>query len=194
MQPPSPKKMALLLIGKDLILSKGFAATPIDEICEAAEVTKGAFFHYFKNKVDYGSQLLDHIWEPMRQMQESALEKETVPLQHLHNNIDFVKTFVQDDARLIGILMQELGETQPNIRHKGQGFFQEWGDYVLKLVSEAKSLYAPAADFEPRHIMQFIISTIEGIPTIARQFGPESVEPTITHLKNYLDILFQIKR
>jgi TetR/AcrR family transcriptional repressor of nem operon len=35
-----------------LMRIKGYNATTVDDICAAASVTKGAFFHYFKSKED----------------------------------------------------------------------------------------------------------------------------------------------
>ena len=37
-----------------VIRSQGYAATTVDELCFAAGVTKGAFFHHFKSKEDLG--------------------------------------------------------------------------------------------------------------------------------------------
>ncbi len=33
-----------------LVREKGYAATTVDQVCEKAGLTKGAFFHYFKSK------------------------------------------------------------------------------------------------------------------------------------------------
>ena len=35
-----------------VIRTKGYTATTVDDICVAAGVTKGSFFHYFKSKED----------------------------------------------------------------------------------------------------------------------------------------------
>ena len=190
----STKRDDLLRSGKDLVLSKGFAATSVEEICEAAGVTKGAFFHYFKSKVDYGMQLLDYTWEPMHQMQARERGDEALPLDQLHDYIDFATDFVRADARLMGILMQELRESNPEVARKGQGVFGSFVEHMHALVAEAKNRYAPDADFDTREVNAFIIATIEGIPTIVGQMGEQHVDPTLKHLKGYLDILFHIQR
>lgn len=41
---------ALLEKARELVLEQGLAATSVDEICAAAGVTKGCFFHYFESK------------------------------------------------------------------------------------------------------------------------------------------------
>src|SRR5262249_4624065 len=43
-------KQKLLDAAQELMLAKGYTATSVDEICEAARLTKGSFFHYFEGK------------------------------------------------------------------------------------------------------------------------------------------------
>ena len=45
-------KRKLVDAGVKLMRAHGFNATTVDEICAAAGVTKGGFFHYFKSKDD----------------------------------------------------------------------------------------------------------------------------------------------
>ena len=37
-----------------LIRAQGYSATSVDDLCAAAGVTKGAFFHHFKSKEELG--------------------------------------------------------------------------------------------------------------------------------------------
>src|SRR5688572_30283905 len=43
------------------IVEKGFAATSIDELVEAAGITKSGFFYHFKDKNDLARQLLERF-------------------------------------------------------------------------------------------------------------------------------------
>ena len=47
-----------------VIRAKGYSATTVDDLCQAADVTKGGFFHHFKSKDELAlaaaAQMLRH--------------------------------------------------------------------------------------------------------------------------------------
>ena len=47
---PHASKTRLLDAALQVIRTKGYAATTVDDICAAAGLTKGSFFHHFKGK------------------------------------------------------------------------------------------------------------------------------------------------
>ncbi|MDQ4088023.1 MAG: TetR/AcrR family transcriptional regulator [Pseudomonadota bacterium] len=51
----------ILDIAYDAIVHKGFAATSIEELVEAAGITKSGFFYHFKDKNDLARQLLERF-------------------------------------------------------------------------------------------------------------------------------------
>jgi AcrR family transcriptional regulator len=48
-------------VAYDSIVQKGFAATSIEELVEAAGITKSGFFYHFKDKNDLARQLFDRF-------------------------------------------------------------------------------------------------------------------------------------
>jgi TetR/AcrR family transcriptional regulator, transcriptional repressor for nem operon len=48
--PAAPARTRLLDAALGVIRAKGYAATTVEELCRAAGVTKGAFFHHFPSK------------------------------------------------------------------------------------------------------------------------------------------------
>ena len=50
----------LLDAARDTIRRSGYATTSVDELCQAAAVTKGAFFHHFKSKEALGVAAARH--------------------------------------------------------------------------------------------------------------------------------------
>jgi len=48
LEPRHDSKTKLLNAALHVIRAKGYTATRVEDICEAAGVTKGSFFHHFK--------------------------------------------------------------------------------------------------------------------------------------------------
>ena len=57
-QPPHQSKAKLLDAAVRVIRTKGYIATTVDDLCHAAGVTKGSFFHHFDSK----EQLAIAVW------------------------------------------------------------------------------------------------------------------------------------
>lgn len=184
------RKEQLLIQGKSLILSKGYTATTIDEIVKGADITKGAFYYFFKSKDEFAQELLDYNWQPVRQAQKELRQQDIDPLEHLYQHIDFMVEFVPEHGRLMGIISNELSETHPQIGEQMQGFFREWTEYLEEIVTMTKAKYVPDSDLIPKHLMEFILMTIEGAPIVKRQLGTDSVAHAIQHLKMYIDSTF----
>ena len=55
-----PSKTKLLDAALRVIRAKGYSATRIEDICSAAGVTKGSFFHHFNSKEDLALAAVDY--------------------------------------------------------------------------------------------------------------------------------------
>ena len=53
-------KTKLLDAALKVIRSKGYSATKLDDVCAAAGVTKGSFFHHFSGKEDLALAAVRH--------------------------------------------------------------------------------------------------------------------------------------
>src|SRR5882724_12130501 len=56
-------KTKLLDAALTVIRTKGYSATTVDDICHAAGVTKGSFFHHFKSKDELALAAAEHFSE-----------------------------------------------------------------------------------------------------------------------------------
>src|SRR5260370_7226968 len=67
----SSAKTKLLDAALSVIRAKGYSATTVDDICQAAGVTKGGFFHHFRSKEELAvsaagrfSSMADALFSP----------------------------------------------------------------------------------------------------------------------------------
>src|SRR5215467_15538476 len=73
-----------------VIRQQGYSATTVDDICGAAGVTKGAFFHHFASKQDLGVAAATHFGQMAARLFGSAPYTEFAdPLDRLLGYIDF---------------------------------------------------------------------------------------------------------
>lgn len=85
---------AILNAALALMRKKGFDAVTVRDICKAAGITTGAFYHHFKSK----EELFNKGFAPLDQYMQAALEREPVndPAQRLkcilYHYADFIET------------------------------------------------------------------------------------------------------
>ncbi|HZC91313.1 MAG TPA: TetR/AcrR family transcriptional regulator [Mycobacterium sp.] len=62
-RPPNPEvRNRLLAAGLDLVHTRGFAASGVKDITDAAGVPKGSFYAYFPSKEAFAEAILENYW------------------------------------------------------------------------------------------------------------------------------------
>src|SRR4051812_24690720 len=85
-------KRRLVDAGVNLMRARGFNGTSLDDICSAAGVTKGGFFHYFKSKDELAKTAVQEFRQgKARDLQDAPFRKLADPLDRIFGRIEFVK-------------------------------------------------------------------------------------------------------
>ena len=142
----------LVGVGTDLLRRNGYTATTVDEICSAAGLTKGAFFHHFPSKEALAAECL-HQWPAtMASLHRSAAYQSIDdPVEKVLASIDFIIEILKNPdvhkSCLAGTMVQEVSETNPVLRDAAQACFVQGQAYFQSLLDEA--CRRPQAN--PRH-------------------------------------------
>ena len=192
-----PTRLKLLEAAQQLMLTKGFPATTLDEICAAAGVTKGSFFHYFAGKEDLGKAVLEHFMTCRFQaVQAAPFRGKRDPLQRVYGYVDFVIEMSQDPSTIQGCLLgsfaQDLSDTHPEIRAQCGRHFDQWAQALKQELDGAKKKYAPKATFNTQSLSEHFIAVVEGalILVKAKRDG-KILGQQLRHFKRYLQSLFE---
>src|SRR5262245_66686816 len=119
--PDSVTREKLLDAALGLMLAEGYTATSVDEVCQAAGVTKGSFFHYFEGKEHLGKLLAERFAASAQlRFRSASFHHKKDPLDRVFGRVDFFIGLSRDPQAsrgcLLGTFVQELSATHPAIR------------------------------------------------------------------------------
>lgn len=190
----------LLDAALQVIRTKGYAATTVEDICQQAGLTKGSFFHHFKSKDDLALGATAH-WEAMTEnfFAAAPYHKSDDPLQRLLGYVDFRGAILQGELHdytcLLGTLVQETYATHPDIRAACERSMSRHVAALTREVEAAKRRYAPRARWSAESVGYFIQATLQGSFVFAKaRQSPEVVRENLKHLRRYLEALFNQSR
>jgi len=193
-------KDKLLAAACRLMQTKGFVATGVEDVCAAAGVTKGAFFHYFPSKEALGLAVVEaRVKEYAGAFEAAPFMKEADPLKRLHGYLDAVIAFNRNSAQpvgcLVGILAQELAETHPEVRSFCVESFEALRRFLEGLIEAARVAYAPRAAIDTRGLADHFIAVLQGALILARvRRDRRVIETQVEHFRAYLNTLFGVGR
>jgi TetR/AcrR family transcriptional repressor of nem operon len=198
---PNPKAREKLLDAAErTMLRKGFEAASLDDICQAAGLTKGSFFHYFRNKNQVAAEAVKRFYQRGREMFRTApYQKLADPLKRVHGFLDLVARIGVDgkmaDGCLIGIVAQEMSATNPELRRTCADCFSEWATGLAADLELAKAKHAPRAKWNARTLADHFIAVFEGALILMKSKQDSRALPeSAAHLKRYVTLLFDGKR
>jgi TetR/AcrR family transcriptional repressor of nem operon len=191
---PETTRRNLIEATTSLILSQGFNATTVDEICTEAGVTKGSFFYHFENKNDIGQAVVKAWGELGQSLYCEAWKQPGEPLEEIHRLFDIMDGFTRGPEPcvcLVGMLTQELAGEHPGFRAACARELDTWTEMLRTRLEAAKQQLKPAADFDPAGVAWFLNSLWQGSALVgkARQ-SPDLIRTNLRLVRNYVDSLF----
>ena len=188
----TPSRDKLIAVARHLILERGFSAMSVNDVCTAAGVTKGSFFHHFESKEILGEAVLDEFWQNVQDGQVNAAYRNVdTPIARLLGYIDHaIDTYQQPELRsgcLLAVYVSELRETHPRLYQKCIPHFLSWkSDFVLLLQDAVAQL--PVKDrLDVEGWAEFYISSLEGALILSRALDdPQVITRVLTLYRNQL--------
>jgi TetR/AcrR family transcriptional repressor of nem operon len=192
-RPRDNAKKKLLDAALRVIRTKGYQAATVDELCAAAGVSKGSFFHHFPGKEELAVAAAAHFGAmadgqfagaPYRQLED--------PRERLLAYVDFRTAMLRgelpDFTCLLGTMVQETYATHPAIRAACDAEIRAHAADVARDIALAKARYAPDAPWSAESLGLFTQAVLQGAFILAKASNDPSVAAdSLTHLRRYLE-------
>ena len=188
--------MRLIDGARDVIRAKGYAATTIDDLCAAAGISKGGFFHHFVSKEQLGLAAIQRFNDMASHLFRAApFASDADPRSRLLGYIDFRISILSCDVVqytcLLGTMVQEVHATHPFLRDACAAGMAAHVAALTHDIEEAKQRHAPDADWSAESVGYFTQSVLQGAFIFAKARQDASVvAESLTHLRRYLVSLF----
>lgn len=185
----------ILLKAFDLIYTKGYNATSIDDIIATTQVTKGAFYYHFKNKDEMGLAIINEVLKPTLkssfvtplQQQENPLHAIYNMMHHLLMENEFLKVEYGCPA---SNLTQEMAPWHSDFNKALDELATEWNQVLIHALEAGKKKGLVNKKVNAKQVTTFILSGYWGIRNIGKLSGDRSAYlPYLKELKKYLGSL-----
>ena len=196
MQQPRTARHKILEAAIRLIRAKGFAATTVDDLCAAAKVTKGAFFHHFASKEALGVAAAEFWSETTGGFFAAApYHSHADPLGRVLGYLEFRKAVlagkVPEFTCLAGTLVQETYDSSPAIRAACDAAISDHAALIEVDIIAAMRERNMEPEWTARSLAFHTQAVLQGAFVLAKaKGGPEIAVESVEHLKRYIVMLF----
>ena len=180
-----------------LLREKGYNATTVDDLCAAAGVTKGAFFHHFQGKEDLGVAAADH-WSAMTGAMFAAARyhEHADPLDRMLGYIDLRGDLIEGEIAeftcVAGTLAQEVFQTHPRVREACRASIFDHAERLEADIAEAMDRHAVGGGVTPASLALHTQAVLQGAFILAKARNDAGVAAdSVRHLRRYVELLFQ---
>lgn len=192
----SKTRESLMEAAFGLVRAQGLAATSVDDICKAAGVSKGAFFHHFRSKEELATEAA-HYWSEMTGafFDTAPYHLPADPLDRLLGYIELRREMIDGDIAdftcFVGTMAQEAWRTSPPV---AAATWESMSGHAEKLVPDIEAARAArgiTADWSAQSLALHIVAVTQGAFILAKASGDTAVaRESFDHLKRYVETLF----
>ncbi len=164
-------RQRLLDAALNVFSRQGYAATRLEDIADAAEVTRGAIYHHFGGKVELYNALVAERFARANQIIQDVMAEEGTPLQILRRLMVRSLEYLEEDEdfravqELVSFKTAILPELEEGIRMKNEGT-NAFIHYLAQMVEQGIATGEIRANVKPEDAALAIIGLINGLSLI----------------------------
>ena len=171
--------------------SKGYHATSVQDVADAAGIPKGSFYHYFKTKEQFTLDAVTLYTELVYQEMEQTLTDTSLPplkriLKLYQNRIGYYQSRHYELGCFAGNLTHEVADSNEVLRTAIDTFFVRNRALIVDCLNDAQERGELYQTHNTEDMAEFIISSYEG--ALIRMKSVHNAKP-LQIFQNYLEQL-----
>ncbi|CDO86927.1 TetR family transcriptional regulator [Mycobacterium triplex] len=187
-RPPNPDvRRRLLEAGLELVHARGFAASGVKDITDAAGVPKGSFYAYFPSKEAFAAAILDHYWSDIETRLLPLLDGGGLARRRITRFFHALADEHESGEFLLGCLVGNLslelaGGSEP-VRAELARILARWDTALTACVRSGQGGGDIRADLDAGELASLLIESWEGAALrgkVTRSRAPYERFETIT--------------
>jgi TetR/AcrR family transcriptional repressor of nem operon len=191
---PVPARERILEAATTLLLERGYGATSIDEVCRAAEVTKGGLFYHFESKEKLASAAVERFFARLVAAGE-ATRSEIGPgaFAALDAYVESLPVLIESPLLtrgcLLGAMAIQTTESHPAVWETTRAALGEWRARLVSLIDTAAAERSVTVD--SASLADGLLAAVEGGLLLDRSgVSAGAAVAAVGHFRRYLSNLF----
>lgn len=149
-----------------ILHQRGFNATGVQDITDAAGVPKGSFYNHFESKEVLGVEALERYWQGALNSLEILKDDSMPPVARLksyfHRLGELGRKLKYRPGCMVGNLSVEMSDQSPMIRERLAGILAKWTRAIEECVKKAQADASMRDDLDAKAIAAFMLNSWEG--------------------------------
>lgn len=195
MKKAAATRLNILQKAFELIYSKGYLTTSVDEIIATTHVTKGAFYYHFKNKDEMGIAIINELLKPtfegtFLKPLATGGDPVTIIYDMMHEILMSNEILKVEYGCPASNFTQEMAPWNADFTKALNDLSLEWKDALTACIENGKTAGNIRSDVKAEQVAIFIMSGYWGIRNIGKLTNSKAVYLTyLKQLKDYLETL-----
>ena len=173
-------KQTILNESFKLFYQNGFKTTSVDTIMKTTKLTKGAFYHHYKNKKELGLAVIS------LKLQERVFKGMIEPLQQPGNVVDILENTFSERLKSFSLhdkkhgcptnnFINEIGDFETAYQMALKQIINNWRDALIVLLERGKIEGSIKQDISSASVAVYLISAFEGVRGIRKLYDTDVI-------------------
>lgn len=175
-----------------LFYQNGFKATSVDTVMKATKLTKGAFYHHYKNKQELGLAVI------ALKVQERVIKGMVAPLKQPGNPIDILENTFSERLKSFSLhekqhgcpmnnFINEIGDLEIVYQTALKQIIDTWKAELINIIERGKKENSIKKHISSTAVATFLISGFEGVRGLRKVYDNDTIlDEYIAGLSTYL--------